>query len=301
MNELLIFFTFALFSLICVAVMFSSSSSSQKSRTNRHEITITHRTAAATNPPSDTIRTHRDVVVAKKTNYLGIAVIGCLKPKYLEEIKSCSETWFKACDAKGIHLKIFVDEIPPHLELPRPRDDFVELHCGDDYDSATPKHWLGLQYLFDNLNTDFYFVCGTDTFLNVQNALDLLKTYNPQDPCYIGGHGDDRSGVYFHSGGPGYFMSREFLRRVLPSAFDLIDEMKGEPCGPVPLACCDVQVGKVANMHNIKPSIHDDKFFHCNHHGMGCHPGVPEQATLVACHNMSRESFHEYQDFLSNR
>jgi hypothetical protein len=155
----------------------------------------------------------------------------------------------KDCDVlKNTFLKHFENFLffgaTEDLSMPCYTHEKVE---GDDYNSALSKHFLCLKKQFDmHPDCEWFYIGGTDIFLHPDNVQQLLEKINPQAEIYIGGHCDKRviNGleVWFGSGGPGYFISKQLLEKMYPRLEQYIEEWKhiyqhGEHCI---YAGCDV-------------------------------------------------------------
>lgn len=182
------------------------------------------------------------------------------------------------------------------------KDMCVELpQYGDDYASSTGKHWEGLMHMHEHHPSRFYHTCGTDTFLNVRNALAVLDCFDPTQCLYIGGHGCKRriqGGTYkYHSGGPGYFLSHGAMNKVARSLPDYLPQFLN--ADHEPLRYCDVQAGYLSHKLGLEYIDVENRFWHCNIYGLPCHPGQVCWDTLVACHLMSNDDMACYNAYLN--
>jgi hypothetical protein len=100
----------------------------------------------------------------------------------------------------------------------------------NDYRSASYKQFLGLKYIHDNYKTKFVLCCGTDTYINIKKLDLLIRSYNPEENLYIGGWGcyrqihPDTEKLYFHSGGPGFILSKTCLQKIYPRLESILEE-----------------------------------------------------------------------------
>ena len=126
---------------------------------------------------------------------------------------------------------------------------------------------LGIKYIHDNYQYKFLYCIGSDTFVNVQNLLELLNKYNYLNGLYIGGHGDIRyiqnKPIYFHSGGSGFILSNKSVYIIysklitIKNEWLLIDYQLKD--------ACDVCIGYLMyNNQYIEIIKLDDLFFGCN-------------------------------------
>jgi hypothetical protein len=231
---------------------------------------------------------------------LVICVFGCVTiPKYAEEIRTINRTW-----GSGGKILFFLGEERSHEFV---GDQYIYLPgVKNDYLSASYKQFLGLKYVYEHFNPDFVHCCGTDTFVNIPKMLQLLTTYDPLDKLYIGGHGDSRDVLgkpyYFHSGGPGFVLSRACLQAIYPRCAILVDEwIKICVNAQNMIPWCDVAIS-----YFLQTTIDDLKivkipglvFIHCSHHGYPCHIGQVDMRDIVCCHNMSLRDSDEFYGIL---
>ena len=127
---------------------------------------------------------------------VAVCVFGCITmPKYCLQVLKIQETWGKrAEETHGVPVYYFLGEerLPglDHPELWRTSTRLVFLPgVGNDYQSASFKQNRGIKYILDHHpEVEFVFVCGTDTFLNIDALLRLLTFMHPDEKLYIGGH-----------------------------------------------------------------------------------------------------------------
>jgi hypothetical protein len=127
---------------------------------------------------------------------IAVCVFGCItSPKYCLQVLKIQETWGKRAEEKHevpVYYFLGEERMPglDHPELWRPSTRLVYLPgVGNDYQSASFKQNLGIKYILDHHpEVEFVFVCGTDTFLNIDALLRLVSYMNPDEKLYIGGH-----------------------------------------------------------------------------------------------------------------
>jgi hypothetical protein len=244
---------------------------------------------------------------------LGIVIFGCLtKPKYKEQIEDCYKTWVKDAIEHDCIVRFYVGDIPTdiHEDL---KHLCVDLEQGDDYISATFKQWRGFEHMVDTCEPcEFYFTCGTDTFMNVNNALKVLETFHTTDTiCLGGGYGeepvDDKMYTYF-SGGAGVFISLATLNIILEKLPDFIPWWLGNGNRIVDciledgkkvkkeiLGASDLQLGILCHQNNIQ-------FISLGHLrciGDGTHNREgADKNTIITCHLMKHNDFYDYWNFI---
>lgn len=232
-----------------------------------------------------------------------ICVFGCDKiQKYKNQILKIKETWGKTALEYGVPVYFFLGEEPTdmigyNINLPGVKDD---------YQSASYKQFYGLDYISKEVDPDFVLTCGTDTYLNIPRLLGLLDQYHPSDNLYIGGHGCVRNignkKIYFHSGGPGFILSRNSLERLCPFIPTIMDEwisFCNQHHQTDLLPACDVTIAYALSKPTINSKKIDvDGFYHCNHYGIPCHPNGFSFRDIYSCHNMSLSDFDEFTNIL---
>lgn len=243
---------------------------------------------------------------------LGIVIFGCLtKDKYREQIEDCYNTWVKDAIENDCLVRFYVDTIPQDIDSSL-KNFCIDLQQGDDYISATFKQWRGFEHMVNMCEPcAFYYTCGTDTFLNVKNALKELEAFNKESlACIGGGYGEEIvEGVsykYF-SGGGGIFLTHCALEKVLEGLPDFMPWWMGSGDRIVEcihegiqrkksiLGASDLQLGILCKQCGIEfISISPLKII-----GDGTHnrEGADKQ-TLISYHLMKHADFYDYWCFL---
>jgi hypothetical protein len=245
---------------------------------------------------------------------LGIIIFGCLtKPKYREQIEDCYNTWVKDAIKNNCIVRFYVGDIPEDID-PNLKEFCVDLQQGDDYISATFKQWKGFEDIIENSEScKFYFTCGTDTFLNVKNALKELENYNYNNKLYIGGgYGEepvDEIKYKYFSGGAGVFLSRPALGILLEEIpnfipwwmyagnrmVDYIDETGIKKQKSI-LGASDLQIGILCHKNNIEFI----SFGHLRCIGDGTHNREgADKSNIISCHLMKHNDFYDYHNYLN--
>lgn len=147
--------------------------------------------------------------------------------KKLERAKIVGDTWAKKCDNFKFILKIpdnIKDDSIINFGMIK-RDDFggVELNNlleppgikNDTYRKLTDKVYSAMRYIFLKYPYyDWYLKADDDTFIFVDNLKKFLSTQNASSPVSFG-HSFNRGIQYgYHSGGAGYVLSNEAMRRI---------------------------------------------------------------------------------------
>jgi hypothetical protein len=239
---------------------------------------------------------------------LGIVIFGCLTvPKYKEQIEDCYATWVKDALKAGCLVRFYTSTIPEDID-PDLAKLCVNVYEYDGYFSATFKQWRGFQHMVSELEPcEFYFTCGTDTFLNISNALHALEDYSPTEKYQIGGlsveEGLDGKTYSYFSGGAGIFVSKATIECIVPKIDEFIPwwlsvagvykEIRN-PDGTTRmnslLFACDLALGVLCAMLDVQnSSLSEGRML-----GSGTHttPGL-ELKKMISCHNMSHEDFYD--------
>ena len=250
-----------------------------------------------------------------------ICVFGCVTvEKYKLQVQKINETWGnRAKKFNNIKIIFFlgeekVDEFSSeeYIYLPSVQNDYI---------SASYKQNLGLKYIFDNhKDFDFVYVCGTDTYVNVDKLDEFLKEYNPKDKLYIGGHTNEKiinkkMTLKFHLGGAGFILSKKSLLLLSPLFANMVDDWikfckitKNEKL----MYGCDVCISYYCRILNIQMLTFYDRFYECNYRGLmdisrvngffsefHCCSEHIQWKDIITCHNMSLRDFDEFTDILN--
>ena len=109
--------------------------------------------------------------------------------KYRNQILKINETWAEHAKNKNVKLIYFLGEKKPNFEtIDKEHIEYVYLKSvANDYNSATYKQNYGLKYIYEKYDCDFVHVCGTDTYILVDNLLsnNYLDLYSGTYGIYI--------------------------------------------------------------------------------------------------------------------
>jgi hypothetical protein len=236
----------------------------------------------------------------------------CSKPKYQDQIDGCKKTWVKECEKNNIPVYFFSGE-----EECKCVDKSMIVHLKgvkNDFKSSTYKQWYGLKHMYQlHPNAKFFFLIGTDTYINVQNLLNMLKTYNPLEKIYLGGHGDTRiiienrklTQIYFHSGGAGFILSNSTMKMVYPIIDVWIDYWKllTSVVNKNLNVACDVSIAYLLKKYNMAKVHINNNFFGCNWKGMissiVCCRDNPKlkPKLIVSCHYMNPSDMNDILNY----
>lgn len=247
----------------------------------------------------------------KPHNKLIICVFACATvPKYKNQILKIEETWGKCAADNGVKVLYFLGEEETDLQ---DKSKYIYLPgVNNDYESASLKQSLGLKYIYDNFNSDYVFVCGTDTYVNIKKMLLLLNNYNCENPLYIGGghiytHTVSNIHYFFHNGGAGFIISKESLYLIYMKLWNMNVEWKkllnNNEKWMIP--ACDIEISYFLQKHvpNLETITLGDHFFNCDYNGKFCKECSEfdieiKKENIITCHNMSLTAFDEFTELL---
>lgn len=218
---------------------------------------------------------------------LGIVVFGCLTiDKYRQQIEDILYAWGNEAIQSDCLLRFYTGDIPEDISE-EIKALSVDVKQGDGYQSAQFKQWKGLEDII-NTQCDFYYVCGSDTYLNVKNTLKALEAFDKNSRLYLG----DSQGCetifgekypYF-SGGAGFFLTYSALNDLVSEIPDFISWwMDVSSSGPPNIyTACDLQLGILCKKLNITTKYIKSMY------GVASYKDVNKE-TLISCHPMSHE------------
>jgi hypothetical protein len=240
---------------------------------------------------------------------VGFVVFGCLtKSKYYQQVVDCWNTWGSDAVEHGCPVYFYTGSTTVQ-GLP---DDLKKrcIDCGydDSYFSATFKQWMGLDDLLQREPTcDFYFLCGTDTYVRIPELLERLRTINPTKPLQLGGsliptRFKDTNYSYF-SGGAGIILSRAGALKLQPVIEAFLEEWFNNATEPVQvehsdgsiwmaniLFACDVALGVLCSRLGVRSIEFGDALMY----GAGNHKSqILDAQRWISCHLMTHNDFQE--------
>lgn len=124
-------------------------------------------------------------------------------------LKHVRATWAKRCNGR-----FFVST--PH-EKNSQLQDVVELQMHEGRDVLWGKTKLVFEYAYTNQldNFDFFLKADDDTYVILENMRYMLSTVNASEPVYMGRRFKPFTPQGYMSGGAGYILSREAVRRFV--------------------------------------------------------------------------------------
>jgi Fringe-like len=235
---------------------------------------------------------------------IAICVFGCVTiPKYCLQVLKIQETWGRRCEEKyNIPVFYFVgEERVVGLDFPgtfRFPDRIIYLpNVKNDYLSASYKQNLGIKYILDNHpDVDFVYVCGTDTYLNIDGLANLLAFVDPNEKICIGGHSNgfpnhefrfdqylkskwvdhpiksiDNDTIDFFYGGAGFVLTKAMLNAIYPFLATMTDDWV-ENCTQKNKTdsngTCDVCIAHYVYCLGGKYVKYFYRFYECNYRGI---------------------------------
>lgn len=258
--------------------------------------------------------------ITERNMNIVICVFGCATiEKYKLQILKINQTWGKRAKLfPNVKIYFFLGEEPTDLI----GEEYVYLKgVKNDYISASHKHNLGLKYAFDNCkNLDFVYVCGTDTYVNIDKLHFFLKKHNPNKTLFICGHGNSKERLnfeqylHFANGGAGYALSKKSLLYLYPHLENMVDEWVNNTCTPFErldlVTSCDFCISYYAYIFCFEILMYNPFFSECNYTGhieitkingyvsyFHCCPkrGMDE---IITCHDMSLSDFDDFTKIL---
>ena len=237
---------------------------------------------------------------SREATKLCIAVYACATiEKYRYEIVKINETWGKRAKELGVKVLFFLGEEPTEFTGKK----YIYLKgIKNDYESASYKQNLGLKYVYEKYNPDFVHCCGSDTYIHIDRLLNFVKQFNPSDNLYLGGNGDYRHvekgarPIYFHSGGPGFILTRTALRRLYPSLETMFYQWRNicikNNTESSFVYGSDICIAYFCNKIAAQCIFHNDGFFFCPYYdGMACYGREIDLTQMICCHNMTPHDF----------
>jgi hypothetical protein len=150
---------------------------------------------------------------------------------------------------------------------------------------------------YNNQNYDFILITYYNSFININNLINFLKTLDSTDILYIGGHGDYRKTnitFWFHSPTPGIIFTKNACKLLLNT--NLMDEYN-KICQNDIKNISGVAIGYYSTIFNIK-YIFNNNFSYCNFEGYPCHINKINKLDIICCSNMAKEDFYNYYNYL---
>uniref|UniRef100_A0A7E4VJ40 N-acetylgalactosaminide beta-1,3-galactosyltransferase n=1 Tax=Panagrellus redivivus TaxID=6233 RepID=A0A7E4VJ40_PANRE len=189
---------------------------------------LTHQSVSL--PPSDISKTLFD-------NVRVYCFIISTKNRTEEKARHVQATWAKRCNK---HVFVTANEASglPSLDFGL-KESRVNLF-------AKIEHTLKHIYKNELNNYDFFLKADYDTYVVMENLRFMLLPYSPDDPLTFGCRLRYMN-QYYMSGGAGYVLSREAIRRIVEKGFGKLPQ-----CAPSNRVGEDVEIGECMNALNVK-------------------------------------------------
>jgi len=187
-------------------------------------------------------------------------------------------------------------------------DNYIRLeNVGDDYLSAADKQFLGIKYVYENYDFHYLYICGTDTFVLMNNLKNYVRENCDFNEAFVmGGHGDNRqiedTNIHFFAGGAGILLTKPAIQLVYPRLESMQSDWRdicvaNNYISYIP--ACDLSICYFLKLMNVRFLHAHNRFFNCNYLGYNNTPtGVYKCCTqtvnidtMIACHNMSLSDF----------
>lgn len=155
-------------------------------------------------------------------------------------------TWGQRCN-----ILVFMSS------LPDPSLPAIGLNVLEGRDNLWAKTKAAFKYVYKNhfTDADWFLKADDDTYAVIENLRYLLKDYNPDDPIYFGRRFRPYVKQGYMSGGAGYVLSREALKRFVTVALVWPNICSQKNSGPE-----DLEIGRCLQNCGIKAMDSRDKF-----------------------------------------
>ena len=164
-----------------------------------------------------------------------------MAPRNLEtKALAVKETWIKNCNKYAFFSSKLDKKFPT-----------IKLEIGEGLDQLTSKVMASFTYVYENHgdNADWFVKADDDTYMIIENLRYLLSHYDPNKPLYFGHHFKMHTEQGYMSGGSGYVLSKEALRRLIVQGLG-----RNSPCRRKGGAE-DAAVGKCLELLDVKPGL----------------------------------------------
>ena len=173
----------------------------------------------------------------------------------------------KSTWAKRLNKAIFVSD-KENLEFPT-----VAIKVEHGRDHLTAKTMAAFDYVYKNHfdDADWFMKADDDTYVIVENLRYLLSGHSPDEPVFFGHHFKVIVNQGYFSGGGGYVVSKEALRRFAGRKTGQCAEDHGAE---------DVEFGRCMEKLGVKTGDSRDSLgrsrFHCFNPETHLHGGYPD-------------------------
>jgi hypothetical protein len=245
---------------------------------------------------------------------------GTAQEKYRSLQRGCCETWINECPKVylfcGDHIQLdFEIEM---TEMTDKKAEFIHLNgVGEDYGSASYKHWMGLAYMMKNTPSKWYAIYGSDNYVRYDKVVETLKQFNEDLPLMVGGTIQRRTldfQVPFNLGGGGAYVTHSALEMIFDRWGGDRESQARSLCAHWISVCdkynhdlkhaCDVALGYYGWQLDI-PLIGIRGFYLIDWTGRQYYKDIGaifsfDQDNIIVCHYMDRSLMLEYHHYLGN-
>lgn len=249
----------------------------------------------------------------------------CKQSKYREFIHGCCTTWIQDYAKQDEDVFLFCGEYVSYgfeaamEELTQNHAKFVHLNgIEDNYASASIKQWIGLAYMRENVDADFYLIIGTDNYVNKTQLDNLASKYDHNLPFLIGGYSETRHVGFilsFPLGGGGLMFTKTATDMLLlknssnrlTGANELINSWNNlcNMANNKLHAACDVAAAFFAWICDI-PTVKEKSMYPCSWTSKFCNPDVDvfplamNHNNISICHYMTTNDMISYRKYLKH-
>lgn len=226
-------------------------------------------------------------------------------PKNLEsKARHVMNTWAKRCN-KVLYISSHQNHTFPT----------VGVNVSEGRQHLTTKTMRAFKYIYKHhLNdVDWFLKADDDTYVVVENLRHLLSKYSPKDPVYLGQRFQRHVKQGYYSGGAGYVLSKESLRRLVRDGLDTGKCNESGEWEDVDVGACMEKIGvKLGNstdskgrsrFHCFAPEKHLLGIFPNGHRGW--EPDVRNGSDTISeyaisFHHVRPDNMYVYDFFLYN-
>jgi len=160
------------------------------------------------------------------------------KQNHEAKAKHVKATWAKRCN-KYVFMSSEAD-----ADLPA-----INLNISEGRDFLWGKTKAAYKYVYDNYKNDFdwFMKADDDTYVIVENLRYMLLPHSPSEPVWYGCRFKPFNPQGYMSGGAGYILSREALRRFVEEALPDPQKCKQDHTGAE-----DAEMGKCLNNVGVR-------------------------------------------------
>ncbi|XP_071106618.1 glycoprotein-N-acetylgalactosamine 3-beta-galactosyltransferase 1-like isoform X1 [Haliotis cracherodii] len=154
-----------------------------------------------------------------------------------DKIPAVNETWARRCDNK-----IFIMT----TNVTTPGHSIVDFNIKDGRKRLTKKTIAAIKYIYQHYLTDYdwFLKADDDTFIVMENLKYLLSFHSPDEAVYLGHLFKMFLSPGYMSGGAGYVLSRQAVRRLVEEGYNVEGACrKGGAHEDVELGKCLKKVG----------------------------------------------------------